>query len=128
MTPSLDDRLALHELIARYGHIIDGGDYSILDQIFTDDAVFELIGLPGGRCDGLPAIIDMMEASTSHPLAHHASNIVIESDDNTIRVLSKGLGVGRGGRVGSVVYRDVVIKGGRGWRIIERVCELRGAS
>ena len=45
-----------------------------------------------------------------------------------MQVHSKGIGVGKGGRVGSVVYRDVLEKTGSGWRIRERRCELRRAE
>jgi hypothetical protein len=61
-----------------------------------------------------------------HPLAHHATNIIVSEDpDGTVRVLSKGLGVGPNGRVGSVVYRDIVRRTGGGWRFASRVGELR---
>ena len=40
-------------------------------------------------------------------------------------MLSKGLGVGLNGRVGSVVYRDVVEKTPQGWRFLSRSAQLR---
>jgi hypothetical protein len=64
-----------------------------------------------------------------HPLAHHATNIVItEAADGTVRVISKGIGVGRKGLVGSVVYRDIVRKEEQGWRIAHRVATRRRAA
>ena len=61
-----------------------------------------------------------------HPLAHHATNIVVSTDaDGTVRVLSKGLGVGPNGRVGSVVYHDVVERTQAGWRLAARSAVLR---
>jgi hypothetical protein len=61
-----------------------------------------------------------------HPLAHHATNIVISEDsDGTVRVLSKGIGVGRKGRVGSITYYDVVVRTVEGWRFLYRRAELR---
>jgi hypothetical protein len=42
-----------------------------------------------------------------------------------VRVLSKGLGVGPNGRVGSVVYRDVVERTPQGWRFVSRTAQLR---
>ena len=63
---------------------------------------------------------------STHPLAHHATNIVVSEDaDGTVRVLSKGIGVGVNGRVGSVIYRDVVVKTADGWRLAHRRAELR---
>jgi hypothetical protein len=63
---------------------------------------------------------------TVHPLAHHATNIVVTEDpDGTVRVLSKGIGVGNRGRVGSVTYHDVVVRTADGWRLAHRRAELR---
>jgi hypothetical protein len=51
--------------------------------------------------------------------------VVTEEPDGVVRVLSKGIGVGRKGRVGSVTYRDVVIRTEAGWRLSYRCAELR---
>jgi hypothetical protein len=124
---SVEDRLDIHQLIALYGHLIDARAFHRLDEIFTADAVFDLSGFDGTRFEGLPAIVAMMEASEQHPLAHHATNAVIEPGE-PVRVLSKGIGVGRNGRVGSVTYTDRLERTGAGWRIAERACELRRAE
>ena len=64
-----------------------------------------------------------------HPLAHHATNIIVSEDpDGTVRVLSKGLGVGPNGRVGSVVYRDVVVRTSAGWRFAARTGRAAATS
>ena len=68
------------------------------------------------------------EGMTRHPLAHHSTNVVVlEDDDGTVRVLSKGIGVGAGGRVGSVTYRDVAVRVDGGWRLASRTAVLRRA-
>ena len=121
------DRLAIDELISLYGHIVDEREFSSLNKIFTDDAVFDLCGYGGQIYQGLQSIIDMMQASCEHPLAHHATNVVIlDADMDSAMVKSKGLGVGHKGRVGSVVYRDLLVRIDHGWRISERLVELRG--
>lgn len=124
MALSLEDRLDIQQLIALYGHLVDAADFHRLAEIFTDDAVFDLTGFDGTCYEGLADIIAMMESSDQHPLAHHATNIVVQ-DDDPVTVLSKGIGVGAGGRVGSVVYRDALRRTGSGWRICRRCCELR---
>ena len=126
MPLSLEDRLDIQQLVSLYGHLIDDRAFERLVEIFTDDAVFDLAGFDGTRFEGLPAIIDMMHASEQHPLAHHATNIVIDEGE-PVTVLSKGIGVGNGGRVGSVTYRDTLRRTSAGWRICERHCELRRA-
>jgi len=42
-----------------------------------------------------------------------------------VRAVSKGLGVGPQGRVGSVVYRDILERTPQGWRFAERTAQLR---
>lgn len=124
MPLSLEDRLDIHDLIALYGHLIDGRQFARLDEIFTADAVFDLGGFDGTRFEGLAAIVQMMNDSEQHPLGHHATNVLVQAGE-PVTVLSKGIGVGNGGRVGSVVYRDTLQKTEAGWRISERYCELR---
>ena len=127
MPLSLEDRLDIHQLINLYGHLIDAGEFSRLDELFTADAVFDLSDFDGTRFDSLQAIVQMMHESEQHPLAHHATNIVILGEGDSAQVMSKGIGVGDGGRVGSVTYRDELLKTPRGWRILRRNCELRRA-
>lgn len=119
------EQLAIHELISLYGHLIDQRQFSRLGEIFTDDAVFDLTGYDGTCYHGLPAIQAMMLASSEHPLAHHATNVVVLKQEDSIGVISKGIGVGVNGRVGSVTYRDRLSLTQQGWRILERRCELR---
>ena len=125
MPLSVEDRLDIHQLINLYGHLIDAGEFSRLGEIFTEDAVFDLSGFDGTRFDSLQAIVQMMHESEQHPLAHHATNIAIFEEGDSVQVMSKGIGVGNGGRVGSVTYRDELLKTAGGWRIHRRNCELR---
>ena len=143
---SIEDTLAIHSVIALYGHLIDDRQFSRLNEIFTADAVFDLSGYGGERYQGLAAIEQLMLNSNEHPLAHHASNIVITADPagqsatdaarpELALVCSKGLGVGAGGRVGSVLYRDRFVRVENPvakqhlpkfvWRIQSRFCFLR---
>ncbi len=123
------DRLALHELLHLYGHLVDDRAWGALDQVFTADVVYDAsdFGMPVTR-----SLTDLIAEWTSeegmrrHPLAHHATNIVvIEDPDGTVRVRSKGIGVGGGGRVGSVVYDDVAVRTETGWRLASRRVTLR---
>ena len=124
----LEDRLAIHDLLNLYGHVIDERQFSRFGELFAEDAVFDLSGFDGSRFEGLEAISQMMHDSENHPLAHHATNILVMEEGGEVRALSKGIGVGNGGRVGSVTYRDVLVRTEDGWRIRERSCELRQAD
>jgi hypothetical protein len=125
---SPDERLAIHELISLYGHLIDQRQFSRLGEIFTEGAIFDLRGYGGKRYRGLPDIQAMMIDSSEHPLAHHSTNVVVLTQKKEVEVISKGIGVGAGGRVGSVTYRDRLSRTACGWRIRERRCELRSAD
>jgi 3-phenylpropionate/cinnamic acid dioxygenase small subunit len=126
---SLDvaDRLAIHELLALYGHLIDEQRWNELDQVFADDLIFDASDfgteITYSRAD---LVTHWARSDTPHPLAHHATNLLVAEDaDGTVRVHSKGIGVGDAGRVGSVTYDDVVVRTPVGWRIASRRAVLR---
>jgi hypothetical protein len=125
--PEVADILAIHQLLALYGHVIDGREWSRVGELFTADAVYDMSDFGLGVAQGAVAIRERWSRpDASHPLAHHATNIVISEDpDGTVRVLSKGLGIGSNGRVGSVVYRDIVTRTAEGWRFAERKAQVR---
>ena len=121
------DRLAIHELLGLYGHVIDERRWDDLDLVFVDDVEYDASDFGQGIIYGLPALRALWAGDESiHPLAHHATNIVVSEDpDGTVRVHSKGLGVGPKGRVGSAVYHDVVVRTDLGWRLAYRRASLR---
>jgi hypothetical protein len=123
------DRLAIHELLAWYGHVIDERWWDELHTVFTPDVVFDASDFGQPVTTSLAALRDHWAGDEAqHPLAHHATNVVVTQDpDGTVRVLSKGIGVGPRGRVGSVTYRDVVVRTPAGWRIARRTPTLRRA-
>lgn len=129
MNLDTEQRLAIHELINHYGHIIDERQFSRLNEIFTQDAVFDLRPYGGKLYSGIEHIQTLMLNSQEHPLAHHATNIVIaQARDGIVTVKSKGIGIGHKGRVGSVTYTDKVLLDNDQWRIAERVVSLRTAE
>ncbi len=132
MTLDLADRYAIHELLALYGHLIDDRRWDDLHLVFTDDVVFDASDFGQETTHSLAELTTHWRSDPAmHPLAHHATNIVIESsadDGGAVRVRSKGLGVGPRGRVGSAVYDDVVVRTGAGWRLAVRRATLRRAE
>ena len=121
------DRVALHELVARHGHLVDVGDFAGLAEVFTADIVYDVSDLGGGQLIGLGAIEEAARAlGDGNPVGHHVTNVVVEElGPATARVLSKGLGVSADGRVGSVVYEDDAVRTELGWRIRRRVVRRR---
>jgi len=127
---SIEDILEIQQLVNLYGHIIDERQYSRVCELFTEDALYDMSDFASGVHRGTAAIAALWaSAGAKHPLAHHATNIVVSADpDGTVRVISKGMGVRKDGTVGTVVYRDVVNRMANGWRITERVAIRRRAE
>jgi 3-phenylpropionate/cinnamic acid dioxygenase small subunit len=129
MSLSLEDKLELHEMAARYGDIIDDRNWGALDTVFTDDAVFEVVGLV--TMDGLAEIRRYMAEEGRHPLAHLITNIQAGEDEEGVVLLSRGIfpidssGEGAGHRVFYGSYYDRVVAAPAGWRVSKRVFSAR---
>lgn len=127
MSITVEDRMAIQELLGLYGHLIDQRRWDDLIQVFTEDIVFDASSFGEPVTTSYWDLVDHWRSERArHPLAHHVTNIVINEDsDGTVTVLSKALGVGRNGRVGSATYDDIVVKTSDGWRLARRVATLR---
>jgi hypothetical protein len=121
------DRLAIHEVIAWHGHLFDGAEFDRLEEIFTPDVCYDVADLGGGVLDGVPAIIAAAQAlGDRNPLAHHVTNIVVETlDDDVASARSKALGVMVDGTIGTLTYFDDLVRTPAGWRIRQRTVRLR---
>ncbi|WP_322749232.1 MULTISPECIES: nuclear transport factor 2 family protein [unclassified Frankia] len=117
------DRLALHEIAARYGDLIDARDWPGLAYVFAADAVFDLTDVDAPRLDGLDAIRHHMDGA-DHPLAHHITNIYVTEDGGEPVLHSRVLGVLPDRRASSGQYTDAVVRTPDGWRIRHRLFQL----
>jgi hypothetical protein len=126
-TDDTADRLALHELVSRHGHLVDAGDFAGLAEVFTPDVEYDVSDLGGGVLVGLGALEEAGRAlGDRNPVGHHVTNIVVaDLGPDTARVVSKGLGVSVDGLVGSLVHEDDAVRTGQGWRIRRRVIRRR---
>jgi hypothetical protein len=124
---TLDDRLQLHELAARYANTIDARDWDRFETVFTPDCRYELRGF--GRLDvvvhGAAALRQYMIDSAEHPVAHHVTNIEVDAGADPVRMFSKVIGTLPGGTAGSGDYEDIVVRTPGGWRIADRTVTLR---
>lgn len=118
------DILAINNLINLYGHIVDDRQWSRMGELFTDDVVFDMTSFGPKVISGLEALRTCFRELEGHPLAHHATNILIERGDGEVRVVSKGISL-RHGEMGSTVYRDRLRRDASGWRIAHRVAIKR---
>jgi len=119
------DRLDLHELPGRYGDAIDDRDWDRLDDIFTNDAIFDLTDLGAPRLQGLTAIKQFMDAEAEHPRTHLMTNIYVDETPDGVQVRFRIIALVGGGKVGTASYYDDVIKTSAGWRVTNRVITRR---
>lgn len=122
MALTLEDRLAIGELVALHGHLVDDGELDRSYEVFTPDVVYDVSDLGHGPLVGLAALREAALAlGAANPVAHHVTNVVIEeADGDRVRVRSKGLGIMADGSCGSVTYLDTVVRVDEGWRIRHR--------
>lgn len=129
VAPALEtaDRVEIHELAARYGFMVDDRNWDALETVFTDAAVFVIKFADGERrWEGIAGIRSLMDPGR-HPLAHHVTNVVVDSGPEGVTMRSKVVGTLPEGRAASFDYADKLVRGPRGWRIAERVVTLRTA-
>lgn len=127
MALAAHDRIAITDLIANHGHLVDGGQLDRLGELFTPDVVYDVTDFGGTALDGLDAIRQAAFAlGAGNPVAHHVTNIVLtQISDTRVRAVSKGLGVNADGTCGSVTYDDTVVMTDNGWRINHRKVHAR---
>ncbi|MEV6509990.1 nuclear transport factor 2 family protein [Streptomyces sp. NPDC051642] len=127
MALTLEDRLAITELIALHGHLVDEGELDRAAEVFTPDVEYDLTDFGQGTLTGRAQLTDAAFAlGAANPVAHHVTNVVVEElPDGRVRARSKGLGIKADGSCGSVTYVDTVVRVGAGWRIARRRMEAR---
>jgi 3-phenylpropionate/cinnamic acid dioxygenase small subunit len=116
------DRLEIYEVLSLHGHLMDAGSFDRLDELFTEDFVYDVEAFGRGRLVGVDAFVEASRAlGDANPLGHHVTNpLVIGSRDGEAIVRSKGIGILANGTSGTVTYEDVVRRTGAGWRIARR--------
>lgn len=129
MVLSAEDRLAVTELIALHGHLVDDGDLDRTAEVFTPDVVYDLSDFGQDLVTGLASLTEAALArGAANPVAHHVTNVVVtEGSDSQVHARSKGLGVMADGSCGSVTYDDTVVRVDGGWRISYRKVSARRA-
>jgi hypothetical protein len=121
---SVTDRDDLVELTVRYATAIDTEQYSLLNQVFTDDAHVDYGEV--GQWTGGAAVAEFMEAAhviAAHTM-HRVSNqaIDINGDTATMRTYVDALILLEDGSGANPVgyYDDHAVRTTDGWRITRR--------
>jgi 3-phenylpropionate/cinnamic acid dioxygenase small subunit len=122
MALNFEDRTVISELISMHGHLCDEGELDRLDELFTDDVVYDVTDFGQEPLTGVEAIrAAAVTLGDANPVGHHVTNIVLtEGDDGQVHARSKGIGINMDGTSGSVSYEDVFVLTGRGWRMSYR--------
>jgi hypothetical protein len=115
------DRVALHELAALYGHLLDQRRWDDLDLVFTDDLVYEGLTHTTHSIAAKVALWTSEDGIRLHPAAHHITNPVVTQDpDGTVRMICKGIMIRADTAPVSIIYEDVAVRTAQGWRISRR--------
>lgn len=117
-----DDKWAIGETLALHGHLFDEGELERLDELFTNDVVYDVSALGSDVLVGIDAVRDAaLQLGAGNPLAHLVTNVVItELDDDTATVRSKGIAVLADRGSVTATYVDTVRRLPNGWRLAHR--------
>lgn len=129
MVLSVEDRLLLHELYARYNLAFDDGDADTWAALFTDDGVFATSRVISGREGLLQLALERSRTRDEQPVEHVQhwnNNILLERDGEIVRGRCYLIRVARDRATGelSVItlgqYRDEIVQVDGQWRFARR--------
>ena len=134
MSLSAEQKLEIHELLARWAYAYDERDVAMLANCFTEDAHFSMRIAGGdlvGPFEGREAIMGLMTGAMEEQTdvrRHVVSNIFFEEGEGTIKVISNlTLFATENGEIqllSAGVYRDEVVEQGGTWRLVKRHLDL----
>lgn len=119
MTDRTADRLAIHELLANYGHVLDDLAHDRYPEIFTADVVFDMSAY--GR-DNFTSRDEIAAAFQGRNMfGHLTTNVIVEDlGDDEAKVRSKFIAFTNSGEIHTGDYFDTVVRTDAGWRISVR--------
>jgi 3-phenylpropionate/cinnamic acid dioxygenase small subunit len=124
------DIVLIHQLLGRYGHLLDARDWDGFGELFVADASIDYRSSSGQvERAGREAIVEWFR-SVAHPAAHHVTNIVVDerpADPDRVAVHSKFLAPYTRAehapkRLYGGDYHDVVTRTADGWRFVSKQC------
>ena len=124
---TVEDRFEITQVLARYGHVMDGRDLAGLRDVFAEDGTFDVSSVGGPVYSGLSQLEGFLALGDSvHPPFHILANSWVFTDSEVVRSLSKWLTVDRHtGLPRSGDYLDEWVRTSDGWRIMRRVARVR---
>ena len=129
---ALSDRAEIEQLLARYCHVLDGGDWPALRALFTLDASvdYSAFGGPAGDVEAMVAFLQEV-AGGLVGTQHLSGSIAIEIDGDRATVRSAGQvvltsmadGEGEQNQFIGLWYADRLSRTADGWRFAHRLQE-----
>lgn len=135
MSISLEDRLAIHEFLARAAYAYDVRDVALLESGFAANASLTMRIAGGdliGPFEGRDAIMGLMSGSMTEQTdvrKHVVSNVFIDADEEGVKATSfLTLIATEGGEtrlLSAGVYNDLMVKNDAGdWQLSRRHIDL----
>ncbi|MET0188700.1 MAG: nuclear transport factor 2 family protein [Pseudonocardia sediminis] len=122
LTP--EDRAAIGELLADYGHVVDDHDWDRAHEVFAEDFVFDRSATGRPDLHGIADIVANFKGRNMY--AHVTTNTTLtEVDGDTVRGHSKFLGFPNEGQPVTGDYHDEIVRTPAGWRLRRRRAEIR---
>ena len=129
---TLEDKIAIQELVARFTRCSDFGDWEGLATLFAPEVVTELEGLPI-RYEGVEAQVEHDKESanqTEGKNRHYNFNMIVSERDGAVHAEYAFMNVNAGQApmsakiVVSGRQRDTVVKTGDVWKIAHRFVQF----
>ena len=121
---SAEDTLAILDVVARYGFVVDDRDWEAFDRVFTEDAVFDPrdhgLEPPRGFAPliGLEEIVRSFRDVYTHPLQHMVvASVIDDVSPDEVVVRSKGVFPIPEFQFFEGMYTDILVRTEAGWRI-----------
>jgi ketosteroid isomerase-like protein len=118
----IDDRVAIREVLLRYARGVDARDLALVASCFTPDAAYHGALASGTIADALASLPDRMRRYTGTRHAITGQSIEVDGDSarSSADCTAQHWLPGGGCRTVGVRYRDELVRGPDGWRIVRR--------
>jgi ketosteroid isomerase-like protein len=118
-----EDLLAIHQVQADYGHVVDDHDWDRAHLVFAPDFVFAFDDPAIPDLHGIADVVATFKGRNAY--AHHTTNVAVTEQDGVVRVHSKLLLFPNEGPPVSGDYFDEMTRTPDGWRIGVRRIVMR---
>jgi hypothetical protein len=125
---TIEDKIAIQELIARFAHCSDYADWAGLEKLYAPDVVTEMEGIPMSY-SGIAAQIEHAKESDRQAAGknrHYNFNLYIEEENGEVfaNYFFMNVNAGAAPMAAQIVVtgrmKDTVVKTADGWKIARR--------